>query len=59
LTTGKRIPILALTAHAIHGYRERCVSAGMDGYLTKPIRTEELFAALAEIVLESAPLLDC
>jgi CheY-like chemotaxis protein/HPt (histidine-containing phosphotransfer) domain-containing protein len=45
--TGERIPVIALTANALVGDRERCIEAGMDDYLTKPIRQEGLAAALA------------
>jgi len=44
--TGFRTPILAMTAYAQKGDRQRCLEAGMDGYIAKPIRAEELFAAI-------------
>ena len=47
--TGRRIPIIAMTAHAMKGDRERCLEAGMDGYVSKPIRPEQLFAELQRI----------
>jgi PAS domain S-box-containing protein len=46
--TGRRVPVIAVTAHAMQGDRERCLSAGMDGYVTKPISGAMLARAIAD-----------
>jgi CheY-like chemotaxis protein len=45
-TTGSHIPIVAITGYAMKGDRQRCLDAGMDAYITKPIRSQELFEIL-------------
>jgi len=54
-STGTHIPIIAMTAHAMKGDRERCLAAGMDGYTSKPIRIRELEQAIAQLVSPSRP----
>jgi len=56
--TGTHTPVIALTAHAMKGDRERCLDAGMDGYLAKPIRSHELDQVLDKQIArrrETAP----
>ena len=46
---GGRVPIVAMTAHAMAGDRERCLAAGMDGYVTKPVNRETLIAEVERL----------
>jgi two-component system sensor histidine kinase/response regulator len=44
--TGRRLPVIAMTAHAMKGDEARCLMAGMDGYISKPISAKTLFETL-------------
>jgi len=48
--TGRRLPIIAMTAHALKGDRDRCLAAGMDGYIAKPIQSELLAQVIDEVM---------
>ncbi|MGA7839309.1 MAG: response regulator [Candidatus Acidiferrales bacterium] len=52
--TGEHLPILAMTAHAMQGDRERCIAAGMDGYLAKPIDPKSFFQTVEGISQRAA-----
>ena len=54
---GRHTPIIALTAHALQGDRQRCQQASMDGYVSKPIHRDELFAEIDRLLDAAAPKL--
>jgi CheY-like chemotaxis protein/HPt (histidine-containing phosphotransfer) domain-containing protein len=55
VSTGVHIPIVAMTAHAMTGDRERCLEGGMDGYVSKPITAELLYATVEDLAANAAP----
>jgi len=54
--TRSHIPIIAMTAHAMVGDRQRCLQAGMDGYIAKPVHAHELFETIETVLGASQPL---
>ena len=52
--TGRRVPIVAMTAHALKGDRERCLEAGMDDYISKPVDRSELHEKLVHWLARAA-----
>jgi len=57
---GRRVPIIAMTANVMKGYREECLAVGMDGYVAKPMRRHELIneiaAVLPDFILDGPPI---
>ncbi len=51
---GGHLPIVAMTAHAMKGDRERCLAAGMDAYITKPVQRRDLYEAIEKVMADSA-----
>ncbi|HLG97771.1 MAG TPA: response regulator [Bryobacteraceae bacterium] len=49
-STGKTLPVIAMTAHAMQGDREKCLAAGMTAYVAKPVRPEELFSVIEQVL---------
>jgi signal transduction histidine kinase/ActR/RegA family two-component response regulator len=57
--TGAHVPILAMTAHATSADRDACLLAGMDGYIAKPVKSDRLYAAIDEALVENSTRTTC
>jgi CheY-like chemotaxis protein len=55
MSSGAHLPIIAMTAHTMEGDEERCLAAGMDGYVAKPIRVEQLVAMIDNVLTALSP----
>ena len=53
--TGKHLPIIAMTAHALRGDRERCLEAGIDDYVFRPVRMKDLVTAVENVLAAYPP----
>jgi two-component system sensor histidine kinase/response regulator len=53
--TGRHVPVIAMTAHALKGDRERCLDVGMDEYVAKPVRERQLLTALRNVLGDDVP----
>jgi two-component system, sensor histidine kinase and response regulator len=54
-SSGPRLAIVAMTAHSMKGDEERCLAAGMDGYVSKPFQVEQLLATIDRVLMTSLP----
>ena len=56
--TGSHVPIVAMTANAMKGDQERCLEAGMDGYISKPIQPDHMMEVIAQFTASAGEAMD-
>ena len=56
ISGAKHVPTIATTAHAMVGDRDRCLAAGMDDYISKPVNANDLFAAIKRLMIAASPV---